>query len=65
VRFREGGPEGFLGPGKKHFLVPAEAVGEVEEDGVVLDQDREKVADSSPLDTGVVPQPPRQREVYD
>ena len=65
VRFLDVSAGGFLGLGQKHFLVPVEAVGEVREDGVVVDQGRQKVADSPPFDTRVVPQPPYQREVYE
>jgi sporulation protein YlmC with PRC-barrel domain len=65
VRFLDVSAGGFLGLGGKRFLVPVEAVGEVGEDGVVVDQSRRKVADSPPFDTDVVPQPPYQREVYE
>jgi uncharacterized protein YrrD len=65
VRFLEVSAGAFLGLGGKRFLVPVEAVGEVREDGVVVDQSRGKVADSPPFDAGVVPQPPYQREVYE
>ena len=41
-----------------------EAVQEVNEEGVVIDESREKVADSPPFDTSVVPQPPYQRDIY-
>ena len=46
VRFLDVGAGGFMGLGVKHFLVPVEAVGEVREDAVVVDQSRQKVADS-------------------
>jgi len=65
VRFLEVSAGGFLGLGDKRFLVPVEAVGEVREDGVVVDQSRQKVAESPPFDADVVPQPPYQREVYE
>jgi sporulation protein YlmC with PRC-barrel domain len=65
VRFLDVSAGGFLGLGGKHFLVPVEAVGEVSEDGVVVDQGRGKVAGSPPFDTRVVPQPPYQRQVYE
>jgi hypothetical protein len=38
VRFLDVGAEGFLGLGKKHFLIPVEAVSGVSEEGVTLDQ---------------------------
>ena len=56
---------GFLGIREKHFLVPVEAVAEVREDGVVVDQYREKVAGSPPFDARVVPQPTYQRDIYE
>lgn len=65
VRFLDVSAGGFLGLGEKNFLIPVEAVRETNEDGVVVDQSREKVAGSPPLETGVVPQPPYQRDIYD
>ncbi len=65
VRFMDVGGGGFLGLGEKNFLIPVEAVREVNEDGVVVDQSREKVVDSPPFDTNVVPQAPYQRDIYD
>jgi sporulation protein YlmC with PRC-barrel domain len=65
VRFLDVGAGGFLGLGEKNFLIPVEAVREVNEDGVVVDQSREKVAGSPPFDTDVVPQAPYQRDIYD
>jgi hypothetical protein len=49
----------------KHVLIPVEVVREVNEEGVVVDQSREKVAGSLPFDTDVVPQAPYQRDIYD
>ncbi len=65
VRFLDVGAGGFLGLGEKNFLIPVEAVREVNEDGVVVDQSREKVTTSPPFDTNVVPQAPYQRDIYD
>ena len=65
VRFLDVPAGGFLGLGEKNFLIPVEAVREVNEDGVVVDQSREKVAGSPPFDTDVVPQAPYQRDIYD
>jgi sporulation protein YlmC with PRC-barrel domain len=65
VRFLDVAAGGFLGLGEKNFLIPAEAVREVNEDGVVVDQSREKVMDSPPFDTSVVPQAPYQGDVYE
>ncbi len=73
VRFLDVGAGGFLGLREKrmglrekNFLIPVEAVREVNEDGVVVDQSREKVVDSPPFDFfDVVPQAPYQRDIYD
>jgi len=65
VRFLDVGAGGFLGIGEKNFLVPVEAVSEVNEERVVVDQSREKVVDSPPFNTDVVPQAPYQRGIYD
>jgi sporulation protein YlmC with PRC-barrel domain len=64
VRFLDVGAGGLLGLGEKHFLVPVEAVSEVREDGVVVDQKRQRVADSPLFDADVVPQPAYQDELY-
>ena len=66
VRFLDVCAGGFLGLGQKRFLIPVEAVGEVREDGVVVvDQKRQKVAQSPPFDADVVvAQPPYQDELY-
>ena len=65
VRFLDVGAGGSLGLWEKNFLIPVEAVREVNEDGVVVDQSREKVVDSPPFATNVVPQAPYQRDIYD
>ncbi len=65
VRFLDVAAGGFLGLGEKNLLIPVEAVREVNEDGVVVDKSREKVAGSPPFDTSVVPQAPYQRDIYD
>ncbi len=65
VRFLDVGAGGLLGLGEKNFLIPVEAVKEVNEDGVVVDQSREKVTTSPPFDTNVVLQAPYQRDIYD
>ena len=58
MRFLEVGAGGFMGLGQKRFLVPVESVSKVREDRVVVEQSREKVAESPPFDTDVVLQPP-------
>lgn len=65
ARFLDVAAGGFFGPGEKHFLIPVVAVAEAREGGVVVDQGRQRVADSPPFDTEGVPQPSYQREVYD
>ena len=65
VRFLDVGAGGFLGLGEKHFLVPVEAVREVREDRVVVDQKRQRVAESPLFDADVVPQPAYQDELYE
>ena len=56
---------GFLGMGKKHFLIPVEEVRrEVSEERVTLNQDRDKVLNSPGFDPGVgVPNPDLQRAI--
>jgi sporulation protein YlmC with PRC-barrel domain len=66
VRFLDVGAGGFLGLGERRFLIPVEAVSEVREDRVVVDQKRRKVAGSPLFDADVVvPQPPYQDELYE
>jgi sporulation protein YlmC with PRC-barrel domain len=64
VRFLDVSAGGFMGLGEKHFLVPVEAVSEVREDRVVVDQKRQRVADSPLFDADLVPQPAYQDELY-
>jgi sporulation protein YlmC with PRC-barrel domain len=65
VRLLEVGAGGFLGMGEQHFLIPAEVVASVGEDGVTIDHSREKVAGSPPYDPDVVPEANYQRALYD
>ncbi len=64
VGFLDVGAGGFLGLGEKHFLIPIEAVLEVKEDRLIIDQSREKIVDSPPFDPKVVPGPEEQRQAY-
>ena len=58
VRFLEVGSGGILGIGKKHFLVPVEAVVKVAEGWVAIEPGRtEKVQGPDPFDTKVAPPP--------
>jgi sporulation protein YlmC with PRC-barrel domain len=56
---------GFLGIGKKHFLIPVEEVSrDVGEERVTVTQNREKVLNSPEFDTDVgVPNPDLQRAI--
>ncbi len=66
VRFLDVGAGGFLGIGEKHFMIPVEAVADVGEDRVTIEQGREKVVSSPPFDTDVVPPTADyQRDVYE
>ncbi len=56
VRFLEVGAGGFLGIREKHYLIPVEAVTQVAEDWITVEQGRtEKVAGPDPFDTKVAP----------
>jgi hypothetical protein len=56
VRFLEVGAGGFLGIGKKRFLVPVEAVVEVAAGLVAIEPERtQKVEVPAPFDTKVAP----------
>jgi len=64
-RFLDVGAGGFLGVGKKHFLIPVEVVKvEVSEERVSVDQERDKVVDSPEFDPDEVPEAALQRAVY-
>ena len=57
---------GFLGMGKKHFMVPVEEVTRnvSEEDRVTVNHERDKVLNSPDFDPSVVPDLSFQRTVY-
>jgi sporulation protein YlmC with PRC-barrel domain len=62
VRFLEVGAGGFLGIGKKNYLVLVEAVVEVTEDRVTIEPgSTEKVDGPLPFDTKVTPPPTDER----
>jgi sporulation protein YlmC with PRC-barrel domain len=65
VRFLDVSAGGFLGLGEKHFLIPVESVVKVYEDGVTVDQSREKVSEPLSLNTRVVPEAAYERDLYD
>lgn len=58
VRFLQLASGGFLGIGEKKSLVPVDAVARVEEDRVVIDQERAKIAGAPAYD-------PRLKEIPD
>ncbi len=65
VRFLDVGAGGFLGIGEKHFMIPVEAVTDVGEDRLTIEQGRQRVMESPPFDTDVVPPTTDyQRDVY-
>jgi sporulation protein YlmC with PRC-barrel domain len=65
-RFLDVAAGGFLGIGKKHFLVPVEEVSRdvSEEDRVTVNQSKDKVMRSPEFDPDVVPSLDLQRAVY-
>jgi sporulation protein YlmC with PRC-barrel domain len=65
-RFLDVGAGGFLGIGKKYFLVPFEEVSRSvsEEERVVVRQNRDKVLGSPDFDPDEMPQVDLQRAVY-
>ena len=67
TRFLDVKAGGFLGVGKKHFLIPVEEVTRnvSEEDRVTVNRYREKVLDSPDFDPDAVPDLDFQRTVYD
>jgi len=65
VRFLDVGAGGFMGFGKKHFMVPIEAVTDTSGSGVTREQSRLKVAATPELYTKGVPEDAYQQEVYD
>jgi sporulation protein YlmC with PRC-barrel domain len=65
VCFLDVGAGGLLGIGEKHFMIPVEAVTDVGEHGVTIEQDAERVIGSPPFDTNVVDTADYRRDVYD
>jgi sporulation protein YlmC with PRC-barrel domain len=65
-RFLDVSAGGFLGIGKKHFLIPVEEVSRDvgEEDRVTVNWDREKVLDSPEFDPDEVPKGDLQQAIY-
>jgi sporulation protein YlmC with PRC-barrel domain len=62
VRFLDVGAGGFLGLGEKRFLIPVEAVVKIYDDGVTVDQSRDKVSEPVSLNIMVVPQVAYERD---
>ncbi len=65
VRFLDVSAGGFLGMGKKHYLVPVEEVsrGVGEEDRVIVNRPRDKVVGSPDFEAGEVPNEDFQRAI--
>ncbi|HZB82905.1 MAG TPA: hypothetical protein VE288_08680 [Rubrobacteraceae bacterium] len=65
-RFLDVGAGGFLGIGKKHFLVPFEEVSRHvgEEERAIVRQDRDKVLGSPDFDPDEMPEVDLRRAVY-
>src|SRR5215210_992359 len=56
---------GFLGIGKKQFLIPVEEVSrDMDEERVTVTEPREKVVNSPEFDPDVVPNPDLQRAIH-
>ncbi len=58
---------GFLGTsiGQTHHMIPVEAITDVDEDRVTIEQGKDEVAGAPPFDADVVPESDRERDVYD
>ena len=67
MRFLDVKAGGFLGIGKKHFLIPVEEVTRnvSEEDRVTVKHDRDEVLDSPDFEPATVPDLAFQKTVYD
>jgi sporulation protein YlmC with PRC-barrel domain len=65
VRFLEVGAGGFMGLGKKHFLILVEAVTAFREGGVTVNQSRLEVNEPLLLKTNVVPEAAYKPDLYD
>jgi sporulation protein YlmC with PRC-barrel domain len=64
-RYLEVSAGGFLGIGKKHFLIPIEEVSrEMGEDRVTVNQPRDKVVESPDFDPDDVANPDIQRAIH-
>jgi|SRR3954447_8760382 sporulation protein YlmC with PRC-barrel domain len=64
-RFLEVSAGGFLGIGKKHFLIPIEEISrEMGEDRVTVNQPRDKVVESPDFDPDDVANPDIQRAIH-
>jgi sporulation protein YlmC with PRC-barrel domain len=65
VRFLNVSAGGFLGIGEKQFMLPVEAVTDVGEGRVTIEQGKKTVMESPPFDTDLVhPATDYQRDVY-
>ncbi len=64
ARFLDVGAGGFLGIGEKHFLIPFEAVSDISDERVTLNQDRDQVLGSPDFDADDVPDADAQHAIY-
>ncbi len=64
VRFLRVAAGGFLGIGERLFLIPVEAVTRIDDDGVHVDQTRERVAGSPSYDPVIVPDVDYYGDIY-
>lgn len=65
VRFLRAKAGGFLGIGRTHFLIPVDAVAEVDDDAVHIDKDRASLEDVPPYDPDVVREAQDYADIYD
>ncbi len=63
VRFLDATAGGLLGLGEKRFLIPVEAIVRIYEDGITVNQGRDKVSESPLLGAKVVPEAAYGRDV--
>ncbi len=64
VRFLQVAAGGFLGIGERHFLIPVDAVTNVDSEHVHVDQTRERVVGAPAYDPNVVPEATYYDDLY-
>jgi sporulation protein YlmC with PRC-barrel domain len=63
VRYLEVGAGGFMGLGEKRFLIPVGAITNFREGGVTVGECREKISESPPFDTKIIPLDAYERDI--